>query len=591
MHQNKKIRLFLICTISILLCINKPVWGQNEDNYMLQQQKMDRFLQYLKFFYVEPVDFNKIVEKGTIEMLKKLDPHSIYIPKAEVTRTNEPLQGNFEGIGVQFQIMKDTIVVVQPVKGGPSEKVGIIAGDKIIQIDDSSAVGSICTNAWVYTKLRGAKGTKVVLHIKRGKDTKPLIFTIIRDKIPIHCIESYFMVDKEVGYIQLDRFSQTTKDEFEKALRELKIQGMKHLIFDLRGNSGGFLSAAIDIVDQFINSNQLVVYTLNNQTQNKMTYNTKGKSNFDKGKLVIMIDEYSASASEIVSGAVQDWDRGIIVGRRSFGKGLVQSPVMLPDSSVIRLTTSRYYIPSGRCIQKPYEEIEDYSKDLINRYNSGELTNADSIHFPDSLKYYTNNKRIVYGGGGVMPDIFIPMDTIKVSDYYWKLFRQNVFNQFIIGYLEQEKQNILKTYPDFETFYNSFEVDTYLLEKFYHFAENENVKDTFTFNFSDYLTNFVKTHTDSLNKIYTNPTELTENESLQQMLHTYIQQELDIYRKRQQNFDTEKYIKRQIKTLIARNLYESNKSAKIWLEDDTTFLKAYDIIKDNSLFKKLKISY
>ncbi len=591
MYQNKKIKLLLLCTISILLCINKQTWAQNEDNYMLQQQKMDRFLQYLKFFYVDPVDFNKIVEKGTIEMLKKLDPHSIYIPKAEVTRTNEPLQGNFEGIGVQFQIMKDTIVVVQPVKGGPSEKVGIIAGDKIIQIDDSSAVGSICTNAWVYTKLRGAKGTKVVLHVKRGKEPKPLIFTIIRDKIPIHCIESYFMVDKEVGYIQLDRFSQTTKDEFEKALRELKIQGMKHLIFDLRGNSGGFLSAAIDIAEQFIKSNQLVVYTLNNQTQNKMTYNTKGKNNFDKGKLVIMIDEYSASASEIVSGAVQDWDRGIIVGRRSFGKGLVQSPVMFPDSSVIRLTTSRYYIPSGRSIQKPYEETEDYSKDLINRYNSGELTNADSIHFPDSLKYYTNNKRIVYGGGGIMPDIFIPMDTIKVSDYYWKLFRQNIFNQFVINYLEQEKQNLLKTYPDFETFYNSFEISPYLLEKFYHFAENEGVKDTVTFKFSDYLTGFVKTYTDSLNKVYTHPNELTENENLQQMLHSYIQQELDTYKKRQENFDTEKYIKRQIRTLIARSLYESNKSAKIWLEDDTTFLKAYEIIKDNSLFKKLKISY
>ncbi len=591
MYQNKMIKLLLLCTISILLCINKQTWAQNEDNYMLQQQKMDRFLQYLKFFYVDPVDFNKIVEKGTIEMLKKLDPHSIYIPKAEVTRTNEPLQGNFEGIGVQFQIMKDTIVVVQPVKGGPSEKVGIIAGDKIIQIDDSSAVGSICTNAWVYTKLRGAKGTKVVLHVKRGKEPKPLIFTIIRDKIPIHCIESYFMVDKEVGYIQLDRFSQTTKDEFEKALRELKIQGMKHLIFDLRGNSGGFLSAAIDIAEQFIKSNQLVVYTLNNQTQNKMTYNTKGKNNFDKGKLVIMIDEYSASASEIVSGAVQDWDRGIIVGRRSFGKGLVQSPVMFPDSSVIRLTTSRYYIPSGRSIQKPYEETEDYSKDLINRYNSGELTNADSIHFPDSLKYYTNNKRIVYGGGGIMPDIFIPMDTIKVSDYYWKLFRQNIFNQFVINYLEQEKQNLLKTYPDFETFYNSFEISPYLLEKFYHFAENEGVKDTITFNFSDYLTGFVKTYTDSLNKVYTHPNELTENENLQQMLHSYIQQELDTYKKRQENFDTEKYIKRQIRTLIARSLYESNKSAKIWLEDDTTFLKAYEIIKDNSLFKKLKISY
>ena len=243
------------------------------------------------------------------------------------------------------------------------------------------------------------------------------------------------MGDKEIAYIKLERFAQTTKEEFEQAVRELKMQGMQHLIFDLRGNTGGFLSAAVDIVDEFIEPNKLVVYTQNNQNYNRMNYNTRFNGVFEKGRLVIMIDEYSASASEIVSGAVQEWDRGIIVGRRSFGKGLVQTPTMLNDSSQIRLTTSRYYIPSGRCIQKPYEGIEDYSKDLINRYNAGELMHADSIHFPDSLKYTTTNGRTVYGGGGVMPDVFVPMDTIKVSDFYWQLFRKNIFNQFVMSYL------------------------------------------------------------------------------------------------------------------------------------------------------------
>lgn len=591
MYTIKKYKLVLVSLCCLLISITNLVVAQQTDDFLLNQQKMTRFLHFLKYFYVDSVNFNQIVEKGTIEMLKELDPHSIYIPKQEVTRTNEPLQGNFEGIGVQFQIMKDTIVVVQPIKGGPSESVGIIAGDKIIKIDDSSAVGEICTNAWVFTKLRGAKGTKVKLHIKRGKESNPLIFTIIRDKIPINCIEAYFMVDKKTGYIKLERFSQTTKEEFENAVRELKAQGMQHLIFDLRGNTGGFLSAAIDIVDEFIADQKLVVYTQNNQTYNKINYNTKLKGEFETGKLVIIIDEYSASASEIVSGAVQDWDRGIIVGRRSFGKGLVQTPTMLPDSSIIRLTTSRYYIPSGRCIQKPYEEIEDYNRDLIKRYNAGELTHADSIHFPDSLKYYTNNKRVVYGGGGIMPDIFIPMDTIKVSDFYWQLFRQNIFNQFVMNYLEQEKQTLVSKYRDFDTYNAQFTVNDTVLQEFYRFAASEDVKDTFLFDFSYFLSNFSKTYADTLNKIYTVPEDTKKHEQLQKMLDTYISTELAAYDKRQQEFNTEKFIKKQIKTLIARNLYDANKSTKIWLEDDQTYLKAYEIINNTSLFEKMKINY
>ena len=597
MYKNK-IFLLLIFSISILFStVNTSLFAQintihiekKEDDFSIHQQKMNRFLQFLNYFYVDKVDFNKIVEKGTIEMLKELDPHSTYIPKKDVVRTNEPLQGNFDGIGVQFQIMKDTIVVVQPIKGGPSERVGIVAGDKIIQIDDSVAVGKICTNEWVYNKLRGPKGTKVKVHIKRGKEPKALEFTIIRDKIPINSIEAYFMVDKEIAYIKLERFAQTTKEEFEQAVRELKMQGMQHLIFDLRGNTGGFLSAAVDIVDEFIEPNKLVVYTQNNQNYNRMNYNTRFNGVFEKGRLVIMIDEYSASASEIVSGAVQDWDRGIIVGRRSFGKGLVQTPTMLNDSSQIRLTTSRYYIPSGRCIQKPYEGIEDYSKDLINRYNAGELMHADSIHFPDSLKYTTTNGRTVYGGGGVMPDVFVPMDTIKVSDFYWQLFRKNIFNQFVMSYLEQEKQHLLATYSNFEEFYTNFDVNQEILDKFYDFANSEGVKDTFVFNFINYVTNFTKQYNDSLNAIYVSLDEVKNNRQYQKMLEQYIEVELDKYNKQQKSFDTEKYIKKQIKTLIARNLYDASKSTKIWLEDDKTYQKAFEIIKDVSLFKKMNI--
>ena len=590
MRYKKNLFTLSLC-ICMFLCIPTHTYAQSNEDYAVNQQKMSRFLQFLKYFYVDSVDFNSIVEKGTIEMLKELDPHSIYIPKQEVTRTNEPLQGNFEGIGIQFQIMKDTIVVVQPITGGPSEKVGIIAGDKIIHIDDSTAVGKICTNAWVYSKLRGTKGTKVKLLIKRGKEEKPLEFTIIRDKIPIYCIEAYFMIDKETGYIKLERFSQTTKEEFQKAISELKTQGMRHLIFDLRGNSGGFLNAAIDMVDEFIEPKRLVVYTQNNQTNNKITYETRHHGSFEKGKLVILIDEYSASASEIVSGAIQDWDRGIIVGRRSFGKGLVQTPTMLPDSSIIRLTTSRYYIPSGRCIQKPYEGIEDYNRDLINRYNSGELRHADSIHFPDSLKYYTQNKRVVYGGGGIMPDIFIPMDTIQVSDYYWKLFRQNIFNQFTMSYLENEKQTLLNKYPDFESLNQHFIVNDTLLRSFHEFAEKEGIKDTTIFELSSFLTAFTNKYKDTLNASYTSYEEFLIDNTLQKEFKKFVKEEMEKHQKRQANFDTEKYIKKQIKTLLARNLYDANKSTKIWLEDNTTYQKAIEIINNTTMFKKLNINY
>jgi len=568
------------------------LYGQDyNESFQLHTQKINRLLQMVRYSYVDTVNFQKLVEKGTVEMLKDLDPHSTYIPKEDVTRTNEPLQGNFEGIGVQFQIMKDTIVVVQPIKGGPSEQVGIVAGDKIIQIDDSVAVGKICTNAWVFSKLRGKKGTKVVLTVKRGNNPKPYTFTIIRDKIPIHSIETYFMIDEENGYIKLERFSQTTTQEFIAALRELKMRGMQNLLLDLRGNSGGYLNVAVDLVNEFIPANKLVVYTLNNQDKRKMTHNTSNSGLFESGKLVVLIDEYSASASEIVSGALQDWDRGIIVGRRSFGKGLVQMPLLLPDSSQIRLTTSRYHIPSGRCIQKPYEGVEDYSRDVIKRYNAGELTCADSVHFPDSLKYYTAKGRVVYGGGGIMPDVFIPMDTVKVSDYYWRLYRNNIFNQFVIRHLERNKEAILKAFPTFEQFSENYRMDEPTWKDFRDFAKQEGITDSATFDFKAYLKGFLSGNKDTLNKIFPSMETVKQDNAFEQMLGEYISNEIEKYNKTQQGFDTQAHIERQIRTLIARNLYDSNKSAKIWLKLDETYLRALETLNNTALFDRLKIEY
>ena len=581
-----------IWVLFVSLFIGTGLYGQDyNDVYTLQTQKMNRLLQLIRYSYVDTVNFNKVVEKGTVEMLKELDPHSVYIPREEVTRTNEPLQGNFEGVGIQFQIMKDTVVVVQPIKGGPSEMVGIVAGDKIIQIDDTVAVGKICTNAWVYSKLRGQKGTKVVVKVKRGNNPEPYTFTIIRDKIPIHSIETYFMIDKKNGYIKLERFSQNTTQEFTSALRELKMLGMKNLLFDLRGNSGGFLNVAVELVDEFIPAHKLVVYTLNHQDKRKTTYSTSKSGLFEEGKLVVLIDEHSASASEIVSGALQDWDRGIIVGRRSFGKGLVQMPMMLPDSSIIRLTTSRYHIPSGRCIQKPYEGVEDYSRDVIKRYNSGELIHADSVHFPDSLKYHTEKGRVVYGGGGIMPDVFIPMDTAKVSDYYWKLYRNNVFSQFVLRYLEENKAGIREKYPTFEQFNEAYKMDDAMWQSFYDFAKEEGVADSATFDFKTYLNGFLEVNKDTLNKLFPSMETVSRDAAFTQMVTAYIRDEVEKHNKTQQNFDTKANIERQIRTLIARNLYDSNKSAKIWLELDDTYLRAVEILNDTKLFDKMRIKY
>lgn len=437
-------------------------------------QKFESLLQLIDYAYVEDVDQAKIVEDAIINVLKELDPHSTYISKKDIEKTNEPLVGNFEGVGIQFQIYHDTILVVSPVPGGPSDKLGILAGDKIIKINGEDAFGSKINNQYVLDHLRGQKGTKVNVAIFR-KGTKGLIdYTIVRDKIPLNSIDATYMVNSEIGYIKLARFARTSADEFRESVIQLRKEGMKNLILDLRNNSGGYLDIAFELSDEFLPAGKLIVYTKGLRSQ-KQDFIATGKGSFETGKLVILIDEASASASEIVSGAVQDWDRGVIIGRRSFGKGLVQRPFMLPDSSMIRLTTARYYTPSGRCIQKSYENgSEDYYSEVFNRFQHGEMIHADSIKFPDSLRYYTHNKRVVYGGGGIMPDVFIPLDTTFASKYYTDVFRKGLLNEYVIQYIEGSRNELLKAYPNVKVFNTSFK-DEKLLDKFVDYAQGKEV--------------------------------------------------------------------------------------------------------------------
>jgi carboxyl-terminal processing protease len=499
-------------------------------------KKFNSAMQLINYAYVDTINEANLVEKAIVEMLKDLDPHSVYISKKDVKRANEPLEGNFDGIGVQFEIIKDSISVVHAIPGGPSEKLGIMSGDKIVKIDGETVVGKQVTNQFVLDHLRGKRGTKVDVSIfRRGK--KELIdFTITRDKIPITSIDAAYIIRPGIGYINLNKFAQTSMQEFYDAVNQLKSKGMESMILDLRNNSGGYMGTSIELSDEFLGPGKLIVYTQGRQAQREDFYSS-ARGKFEKGKLVIMINENSASASEIVSGAVQDWDRGIIVGRRSFGKGLVQRPFQLPDSSQIRLTTARYYNPSGKSIQKPYAEgIDKYYEDFSNRVKHGELVHPDSIKFPDSLKFYTSKKRVVYGGGGIMPDVFIPWDSTPISDYYMELRRKNVVNTFVGDYVDRFRGKLKGSYPDFETFEKSFTIDSVFMAGFFTHAEKEGVKMD--------------------DKGYA---------------------------------ASEKLIKAQIKGLIAQKLWDMNELYAIINQADEEVLKALEVIQDDAMFEKLKI--
>lgn len=456
-----------ILIIALLQCAI-GLFAQNEEqkaNTYIPMRKLQLAEFAVANLYVDKVDEDKLVEDAIKGMLEKLDPHSAYSTAEEVKRMNEPLQGNFEGVGIQFNMVEDTLFIIQPVSGGPSEKVGILAGDRIVTVNDTTIAGVKISREEIMKRLRGPKGTHVKLGISRNGISELIYFDVVRDKIPLYTLDASYMIRKGVGYIRISSFGATTGEEFAEAVTKLKKQGMKDLILDLQGNGGGYLNAAVDIANQFLEPGELIVYTEGLRSPRR-EFNAAGNGNLRKGKVVVLIDEFSASASEIVTGAIQDWDRGLVVGRRSFGKGLVQRPIDLPDGSMIRLTTARYYTPSGRCIQKPYEDKEKYKDDLNERFNKGELIHADSIHFPDSLKYTTRKEgRIVYGGGGIMPDYFIPLDTTRYNAYHRKLAAKGILIQASLRFIEQNRDLLMGEYKDFATFNKLFDIPASLLKQ------------------------------------------------------------------------------------------------------------------------------
>ena len=426
-QPKKKNNAFLPIILSLVLVIgiwlgfvlskrinNDSDFSQN--NSSSSNDKINSLLEYIEYQYVDTIDKKDLVEKTVTSMLQSLDPHSSYIAASEFAATNEPLEGNFDGIGVEFNIIKDTIRVITPIEGGPSEKIGIRAGDKIIKVDGKNVASIEITNKQVFEKLRGESGTIVRVSILRRGINKMLEFKITRDAIPLYSLDAAYMVKPDIGYIKISKFAATTYQEYLKAFNDLNSQGMKKLILDLRGNPGGYLNAAVDISDEFLTNGLQIVYT-QGKANPKKTYKATEHGSFENNPLVVLIDEGSASASEIVSGAIQDWDRGVIVGRRSFGKGLVQRPIPLPDGSMVRLTVQKYYTPAGRCIQKPYEKgLEDYEMDYLKRLKNGEFFHADSIKFSEKDKYETRlTKRTVYGGGGIMPDILVEPSSYAIK--------------------------------------------------------------------------------------------------------------------------------------------------------------------------------
>ena len=428
--------------------------------------------------YVDSVDDGKLVEDAIRGMLDKLDPHSSYTTAEETRELQQPLQGKFSGIGISFNMKQDTLYVISLIAGGPSERVGMLPGDRIITVNDTTVAGVNMKSNDIRKRLMGKKGSLVNVGVKRPGVAEVIHFGITRDEIPIYSVDASYMVDAKTGYVRISRFAESTAEEFVEAFNKLKKQGLKQLILDVSDNGGGYLNTAIELTNMFLQAGELVVYTEGNRSPRQDAF-ANGKGGFKEGKLVVIVNQNSASASEILSGAIQDWDRGVIVGRRTFGKGLVQRPFVFEDGSMMRLTTARYYTPSGRCIQKPYKmgKEEDYVKEVYNRYKGGELQHADSIHVADSLKYSTlKNKRVIYGGGGIIPDVFVPVDTTEYSDYYGKLNMKGVFIQYTLGYVDKYRDSLKSRYADVYEFDKGFKVSEEMLKDLIAQGEKSEVK-------------------------------------------------------------------------------------------------------------------
>lgn len=527
-----RLRAALLAPAAALALAAAPARAQILNDDIL---KFGRVLNLIDMYYVDTVDKAGLTEAAITGMLRQLDPHSSYISKKEMERVNEEMSGAFEGIGVQFNIMDDTLMVVSPISGGPSERAGILAGDRILTVDGQAVAGVGIDNEKVFKLLRGKKGTKVELGIRRRGVAQVEIYTVTRDKIPLHSLDAAYMAAPATGYIKLNRFSATTMQEYQRAAAALYKQGMRNLVLDLTNNGGGYMNMAIDLADEFLGRDKLIVYTEGDKSP-KESFRSTSRGGLTDGRLIVMIDEGSASASEIVSGALQDWDRAVIVGRRSFGKGLVQKQFGLPDGSATRITIARYHTPTGRVIQRPYEKDDQkYRQELTRRYENGELYTPDSISFPDSLKYSTlDKKRTVYGGGGIMPDIFVPIDTAGYTDFLRGAARKGLVNKFALQYLDANRGRLKSRYPDFEAYDARFEITDDIVSQFAAFAQAEGV-------------------------------EAKEGE---------------LERSRRS-------LALQLRALLARNLYDENAFYRIFKQLDPIYQAALDIIGDKKRYEEI----
>jgi carboxyl-terminal processing protease len=528
-EMTKKLIVTVIAAL-LMQCTSLRSQGLTQETF-----KLGKTLALLEAIYVDSVNISALTEQMIISTLRNLDPHSVYIPAKDVQEENEPLQGNFEGIGIQFNLLNDTIIIISPIPGGPSEKVGIMAGDRIISIAGEKVTGVGMTTTGVQKRLRGPKGTKVDVLIFRKGEKELLDFMITRDKIPVNSLDAAYMVTGNVGYIKLSRFSEQTAVEFSQAVEKLRTGNMEHLVIDLRGNSGGYMVPAVQIADELLSGEELIVY-LEGLHTSRQEYQSAPSGELTRARVAVLLDEGSASASEILAGAVQDWDRGVIIGRRSFGKGLVQNRFPLPDGSEIRLTIARYYTPSGRSIQTPYDEgFDKYFQTFYSRYFNGELIHPDSLNLPDSLKAFTiRNKRVVYGGGGISPDIFIPIDTTYYSDYYRDLIRTSALTNYMLSYTDRNRSQLTRRYRSFDAFSREYEIDAAAIEGLKAAGEKNGVR--------------------------------------------FDQKQYDV---------SAPEIKSVMKALVARDIWDMNEYFRVINENDPAISKALEVLNDSRFYETL----